>query len=332
MLNLDTRLLQPLVDGAALAAQRPAVRACADALYAGTCAGSTMLGWRDLPLANDRTELARIKKTAAKIRAEADVLIVVGIGGSYLGARAAIEGLCPALPGNRPRPEILFLGHHLDTDYAAELLDHLEGKRWYVNVISKSGTTTEPGIAFRFLLDRLQRTLPPAELKERVIATTSPDRGALLGLAEKFEFEKFVLPEEIGGRFSVLTAVGLLPMAVAGIEIEAMLEGARAMASHCREHRDPESNDALRYAAARHLLYRAGKSIEILGSWNPALLYLGEWWKQLFGESEGKQHKGIFPASVGLTTDLHSMGQYIQEGRRDLFETFLVVAENHHRL
>jgi glucose-6-phosphate isomerase len=328
MIKLDTRLLDPIVTPSAIEEQQTAVREIVHSLFEGTCTGNEWLGWRDLPLEEHLEEHRRIKKIAEEIRLNADLLIVVGIGGSYLGARAAIEGLSAALPANRPKPEILFLGHHLDTDYAAELLDYLAGKRWYVNVISKSGTTTEPGLAFRFLLDQLQRTVPAELIKNRIIATTSPDRGALLATADKFGYRKFVLPESIGGRFSVLTAVGLLPMAVAGIDIDGMLEGARAIARLCRENRDVTVNTVLQYATARHLLYQAGKSTEILGVWNPALLFLAEWWKQLFGESEGKKGKGIFPAATGLTTDLHSLGQYIQEGQRTLFETFLVVDQN----
>ncbi|HOT98739.1 MAG TPA: glucose-6-phosphate isomerase [bacterium] len=328
MVKLNIRLLAPEVDEAALKALQPAVRRVVNQLYSGRCPGSEMLGWRDLPLKDYTGELRQIQKLARKIRKKADLFIVVGIGGSYLGARAAIEGLSPALPGNRSGPEILFLGHHLDADYAAELLRYIKGKRYYVNVISKSGTTTEPGIAFRLLLDQLQRTLPPKKVRERVIATTSPVKGALHAMANKFEFHQFAIPEDIGGRFSVLTPVGLLPMAVAGIDIARMLKGAAAMARHCSENRTIAKNDALKYAAARHLLYQAGKPVEILGVWNPALLYLAEWWKQLFGESEGKDKKGTFPAAVGLTTDLHSLGQYIQDGRRDLLETFLVVDRN----
>jgi len=332
MIKLKMPLLAPEVDAAALKAVQPAVRRVVDQLYKGRCPGSDMLGWRDLPLKEDSAELRQIQKLARKIRQKADLFIVVGIGGSYLGARAAIEGLSPALPGNRSGPEILFLGNHLDADYAAELLRYIKGKKYYVNVISKSGTTTEPGIAFRLLLDHLRRTLPAKKVKERVIATTSPVKGALLAMAEEFGFHKFIIPEDVGGRFSVLTPVGLLPMAVAGIDIGKMLKGAAGMARHCSENRTLAKNDALKYAAARHLLYQAGKPIEILGVWNPALLYLAEWWKQLFGESEGKDKKGIFPASVGLTTDLHSLGQYIQDGRRDLFETFLVIDKNRRKV
>lgn len=332
MIKLNIRLLNPEVDEAAVKAQQRSVRRVVDQLYKGRCAGADMLGWRDLPLRDNREELKKISKIARKIRKKADLLIVVGIGGSYLGARAAIEGLCPALPGNRKGPGILFLGNHLDADYTAELLDYIKDKKYYINVISKSGTTIEPGIAFRLLLDHLRRTLPPKKVKERVIATTSPAKGALLDMANDAGFEKLVIPEDVGGRFSVLTPVGLLPMAVAGINIKAMLKGARSMARHCSENRTIAGNDALKYAVARNLLYQAGKRIEILGVWNPALLYLAEWWKQLFGESEGKDKKGIFPASVGLTTDLHSLGQYIQDGRRELFETFLVVDKNRRKV
>lgn len=332
MIKLNTRLLAPEVDDAALKALQPAVRRAVNQLYSGRCPGRDRLGWRDLPLQENQDELSKIGQLARKIRKKADLFIVIGIGGSYLGARAAIEGLGPALPGNRSRPEILFLGHHLDADYAAELLKYIKGKRIYVNVISKSGETVEPGIAFRLLLDHLRRTLPPKKVRDRVIATTSPEQGALLAMTKASGFHQLVIPEEVGGRFSVLTAVGLLPMAVAGIDIEEMLRGAAAMARHCSENRSIAKNDALKYAAARYLLCQAGKPIEILGVWNPALLYLAEWWKQLFGESEGKEQKGIFPAAVGLTTDLHSLGQYIQEGRRDLFETFLVVDHNRHKV
>lgn len=330
MIKLDTTLLQSVVSPDALAAQQEAVSRIVTSLHQGTCTGHEWLGWRDLPLQDHLEEQHRVEDYAAEIQDQADVLIVVGIGGSYLGSMAAISGLTPFFGGSNKGPEILFFGHHLSADYAAELLRHLEGKRYYINVISKSGTTTEPGIAFRLLLDHLSRQVTPQQRKRRIIATTDAQKGALHDLASAAGYRSFVIPGDVGGRFSVLTPVGLLPMAVAGIDIDQLLAGARSMARHCKSHQDLAENDVLKYAAARHLLYQAGKYVEVLAYWHPALAYVAEWWKQLFGESEGKDGKGIWPASVGLTTDLHSLGQYIQDGRRMIFETFLQVDRNLH--
>lgn len=331
MIKLDTTLLQSVVSSDALAAQQEAVSRVVTSLYQGTCKGNEWLGWRDLPLEDHLEEQHRVEEYGAEIQDQADVLIVVGIGGSYLGSMAAISGLTPFFGGPKKGPEILFFGHHLSADYAAELLQHLEGKRYYINVISKSGTTTEPGIAFRLLLDHLSRQVTPQQRKRRIIATTDASTGALHDLAVAAGYRTFVIPDNIGGRFSVLTPAGLLPIAAAGIDIDHLLSGARSMADHCRRHQNLKENDVLKYAAARHLLYQAGKHVEVLAYWHPALAYVAEWWKQLFGESEGKGGQGIWPAAVGLTTDLHSLGQYIQDGRRMIFETFLQVDRNLHQ-
>ena len=332
MLKLDIQLLDSIVTEKTLASTQEAVCHIFNSLHEGTCTGHEWLGWRDLPFRDDVEELQSINEVAQEIRENADLFIVIGIGGSYLGARAAIEGLTSSFPCRKTQPEVLFIGHHLSVDYAAELLNYLEGKRYYINVISKSGTTTEPGIAFRLLLDHLKKHATPEQCKNQIIATTDANDGALHDMAIAEHYRRFVIPDDVGGRFSVLTPVGLLPLAVSGIKIEEMLDGAREMARQCRENMDVASNPALTYAAARHLLYQSGKYLEILAVWHPTLLYLAEWWKQLFGESEGKDGKGIWPTSVGLTTDLHSLGQYIQDGRRMLFETFLLVDKDRHHL
>lgn len=301
-------------------------------LHNRTGPGADFLGWLDLPFTYDQDEFKRIKSVAAQIQEKADVLLVIGIGGSYLGARAAIE-MCThsfynQLPKTkRKKPEIYFVGHHLSSAYLSDLIDLLEGKEVYINVISKSGTTTEPAIAFRILREYLEKRYGKQEAKKRIVATTDRARGALKQLADEEGYETFVIPDDVGGRYSVLTAVGLLPIAVAGISIDAMMEGA---AKAAEQYRNPNllENPSYQYAAVRQILYRKGKNIELLVNYLPSLQMFAEWWKQLFGESEGKDGKGIFPASVHFTTDLHSMGQYIQEGQRNLFETTLFVRES----
>ena len=296
-------------------------------LLEGTGPGADFLGWRDLPEQYDREEYERIKTAAERIRRDCDVLVVVGIGGSYLGARAVISALKPAfpLPGEKS-PEIIFAGHQISSSYLGDLLAYIKDKRVCLNVISKSGTTTEPAIAFRLLKEALEEKLGRQETARRIYATTDKSRGALKKLAEQEGYESFVVPDDVGGRYSVLTAVGLLPIAAAGIDIDALMEGARAMRRQLLDN--PGQNIACEYAALRNGLLRQGKTVEILANYEPGLHYLGEWWKQLYGESEGKDGKGIFPAAVDLTTDLHSMGQYIQDGSRILMESVIGVEQS----
>lgn len=287
--------------------------------------GSDFLGWVDLPVDVDAEELARITQAAERIRSHSHALVVIGIGGSYLGARAAIEALSHPFHNQLPHAtQIYYAGHNISSTYLARLLEVLEDKDVSVNVISKSGTTTEPAIAFRVFRRFLERKYGKAGARQRIFVTTDQTKGALKKLADEEGYETFVIPDDVGGRYSVLTAVGLLPMAVAGIHIDRMMQGA-AEAWHRYSNPDLLSNECYQYAAVRNALYRKGKTVELLVNYEPALHYVAEWWKQLFGESEGKDQKGLFPASVDYTTDLHSMGQYVQEGRRDLFETVLHV-------
>ena len=290
-------------------------------LQEGRGPGSDFLGWVHLPENYDKEEYARIKAAAAKIRSDSQALVVIGIGGSYLGARAVIELL--ASPNynlcKKDGPEIYFVGNGLSTDAMLEVMEQLKGKDWSINVISKSGTTTEPAVAFRIFKALLEEKYGKNGAKGRIYATTDAHKGALKGLADAEGYEEFVVPDNVGGRYSVLTAVGLLPIAAAGIDIDALMAGAHeAMTVMAKPGMD---NPAWQYAAARHALYQSGKKIEILAGYEPAFRFFGEWWKQLFGESEGKQGKGLFPASVEFTADLHSMGQYIQQGERLMVET-----------
>lgn len=299
-------------------------------------AGSDFLGWVDLPTEYDQEEFARIKAAAAKIQSDSDVLVVVGIGGSYLGARAAIEMLQHSFfnvlsKEERNAPQVFFAGHNISSTYLNELLQVLEGKDVSVNVISKSGTTTEPAIAFRVLKQFMEEKYGQEGARARIYATTDRARGALKTLADAEGYETFVIPDDVGGRFSVLTPVGLLPIAAAGIDIDALMEGVRD-AQQAYSSPNLADNEAYQYAVVRNALYGKGKSIELLVNYEPALHYVSEWWKQLFGESEGKDNKGIFPAAVDFSTDLHSMGQYIQEGRRDLFETVIRVNQVRHAM
>lgn len=301
-------------------------------LTAKTGAGNDFLGWIDLPVNYDKEEFGRIQKAAEKIQSDSEVLVVIGIGGSYLGARAAIEFLRHGFYNNLPKeqrktPEIYYCGNSISSSYLAGLLDVIGERDFSVNVISKSGTTTEPAIAFRIFKEKLEQKYGKEGAAKRIYATTDKAKGALKSLATEEGYETFVVPDDIGGRFSVLTAVGLLPIAVSGADIEKLMEGAREGRTLAME--SPfEENDALKYAAVRNILLRKGKTIEILANYEPSLHYISEWWKQLYGESEGKNQKGIFPASVDLTTDLHSMGQFIQDGNRILFETVLNVEKS----
>ena len=289
-------------------------------IHEKTGKGNDFLGWLELPLNYDKEEYARIKASALKIKQQSQVLVVIGIGGSYLGAKAALEMLRkPFL--SKDDLEVIFLGHHISAAYTDSLINYLKDKSFSINVISKSGTTTEPAIAFRILKRVLEEKYGEVEAKERIYATTDKSKGALRQLANEKGYETFVIPDDVGGRFSVLTAVGLLPIAAAGIDIDEMMEGA-AKAYH---DFNTESNVAYDYAKLRYRLYESGKKIEMLVNYEPSLVYMSEWWKQLFGESEGKDHKGLFVASAAFSTDLHSLGQYIQDGKRDLFETVIKV-------
>ena len=300
-----------------------------DVLTNGTGAGNDFLGWIDLPVNYDKDEFARIKAAAEKIKNDSDVLLVIGIGGSYLGARAAIEFLRHGFYNSvskevRKTPEIYYVGNNISSSYIKELMDVIEGKDFSINIISKSGTTTEPAIAFRVFKKILEEKYGEEEAAKRIYATTDKAKGALKNLSNEKGYESFVVPDDVGGRFSVLTAVGLLPIAVSGADIDKLMEGA-ASGRELALGNEFEENDALQYAAIRNILLRKGKGVEITCNYEPSLHYVGEWWKQLYGESEGKDQKGIFPAAVDLTTDLHSMGQYIQDGARMMFETVLNV-------
>lgn len=298
-----------------------------DVLVSKTGAGNDFLGWIDLPVQYDKEEFERIKKSALKIQGDSDVLLVIGIGGSYLGARAAIEFLRHSFynvidKAIRKTPEIYFVGNSISSTYMKHLMDVIGDRDFSINIISKSGTTTEPAIAFRVFKKMLEDKYGKEKAAGRIYATTDKERGALKNLANEEGYETFVVPDDVGGRFSVLTAVGLLPIAVSGADIDALMAGASAARKAAIE-KPFEENDALLYAAVRNVLYRKGKAIEILANYEPNVHFVSEWWKQLYGESEGKNKSGIFPASVDLTTDLHSMGQYIQDGVRILFETVI---------
>ena len=284
---------------------------------------SEFLGWLKLPTEYDKKEFERIKKCAQKIRKDSDILLVIGIGGSYLGARAVIEALHSSFSQMKDdKPHIIFVGNNLSPDYINDVIEVLEGKDFSINVISKSGTTTEPAIAFRIFREILEGKYGIKEARKRIYVTTDKKKGALKQLSEAEGYESFVIPDDVGGRFSVLTAVGLLPIAASGLNIDKLMEGAR-FAEDKYSDSSLEYNQCYQYAVARNLLYEKDKSVEMLVSYNPRMHYFIEWWKQLFGESEGKDGKGLFPAGAEFTTDLHSLGQYIQEGRKILFETVI---------
>lgn len=305
------------------------VNTAKETLVNKTGAGNDFLGWIDLPVDYDKEEFARIKKAAEKIQNDSDILLVIGIGGSYLGARAAVEFLRHSFYNNqckeeRKTPEIYYVGNNISGTYIQHLADIVKGKDFSINMISKSGTTTEPAIAFRVFKKMLIEKYGKEEAAKRIYATTDKEKGSLKNLADAEGYETFVVPDDVGGRFSVLTAVGLLPIAVSGADIDKLMEGA-ASGRELALNKEFAENDALKYAAIRNILHRKGKSVEILANYEPSVHYVSEWWKQLYGESEGKDQKGIFPASVDLTTDLHSMGQFIQDGSRIMFETVINV-------
>lgn len=304
---------------------QPYINTAHDLLHGKLGPGNEFLGWMDLPVSYDKEEFKRIKEAAKKIISNSQVLIVIGIGGSYLGARACIEALSHTFynelsEDKRKTPEIYYLGNNISSQYLLDLIDVIEGKDISVNVISKSGTTTEPAIAFRIIKEMMEEKYGKEEARKRIYATTDEKKGALKTLAEKEGYETFIIPDDVGGRYSIFTAVGLLPIAVAGINIDLILQGARS-AMEEYSIKKLEKNPSYQYAAIRNILYSRGKDIEILVNYEPGLQYLAEWWKQLYGESEGKDGKGIYPSSANFTTDLHSMGQLIQDGRRNIFET-----------
>ena len=305
------------------------VVAAHETLHSKSGAGSDFLGWVDLPSNYDKEEFNRVKAAASKIQKNSDILIVIGIGGSYLGARAVIEAARGNFfndlnKENRKTPQVYFVGNNISSTYISQLLSIIEGKDFSINVISKSGTTTEPAIAFRIFKEVIENRYGKEEAKDRIYITTDRARGALKKLADIEGYETFVIPDDVGGRFSVLTPVGLLPIAVAGIDIEELMSGAE-VGRIAYGNEDLSENISYKYAAVRHLLYERGKTTEILVNYEPALQYFGEWYKQLFGESHGKDGKGIFPSAVNFSTDLHSMGQYIQDGMRNIFETVINV-------
>ncbi len=331
MIRFDTQFVQQTVKDEEWQKLQPFVKDAHQRLHAGDVPGSDYLGWLHLPSQTLATGINDITEVASEIQSEADALVVIGIGGSYLGARAAFEWAKPAYYNQRSRasrggPELYFAGNHISANALSDLLSALEGKKVYLNVISKSGTTTEPAVAFRVLREYLQKSAGKDALKRQIVVTTDANRGALLTLAKDEGYRRFVIPDDVGGRYSVLTPVGLLPLAAVGIDIEQLLRGA-AEAEQYLQTSDLTDNPAYRYAALRNVLYRRGKTTEILAAYEPALTLFAEWWKQLFGESEGKEQKGVYPASVIYTTDLHSMGQFIQEGMRNLFETVVRIGQ-----
>lgn len=323
-IELDYSKVLPFVDTDEINGQREAGRAALEALREGTCKGNDFLGWMDLPAEIEEEELAAVEECAGRLRERAEVVVVVGIGGSYLGAKAVVEAMSDSFEAFSG-PRVIFAGNNVSEDYMYELLRYLKGKVFGICVISKSGTTTEPAVAFRLLREQLEAQAGKEEARKLIVAITDKAKGALRVSAEREGYATFVIPDNVGGRYSVLTPVGLLPVALAGFDIRSLVAGAADM-------RACPGDLSLDYAAVRNALYRKGFTTEMTVNYNPKLHYVAEWWKQLFGESEGKENKGIFPASVDFTTDLHSMGQYIQQGRRDLFETVISVERPRYEL
>ena len=325
--TFDYSIAKQFFSNEELSYMKTTAEAAKQVLLEKTGAGNDFLGWIDLPVNYDKEEFDRIIASAKRIQSDSEVLLVIGIGGSYLGARAAIEFLRHSFYNSvskevRKTPEIYYVGNNISSTYLTHLIEVIGDRDFSVNIISKSGTTTEPAIAFRIFKKLLIQKYGKTEAARRIYATTDQVRGALKNLATEEGYESFIVPDDVGGRFSVLTAVGLLPIAVSGADIRQLMDGAASMRERCL-NKEFEENDSLLYASIRNILLRKGKSIEILANYEPALHYVGEWWKQLYGESEGKDKKGIFPASVDLTTDLHSMGQFIQDGQRTIFETVM---------
>lgn len=328
-LTLDYTYLKPVLQDGEIDALAPEILAAQRTLAGRSGPGNDFLGWLVPDALNTEQDLARIEACAARLQQQSDAVLVVGIGGSYLGARAAVEFMVSPLYNSLPKqtPDLWFVGNDLSASHVSEVLRCCEQKRISVIVISKSGTTTEPAVAFRLLKAELERRYGKKEAAQRIVAVTDRARGALLGLAKNEGCETFVIPDDVGGRYSVLTPVGLLPIAVAGVSIRALLQGAAAAAKACAST-DFAANDCLRYVAVRHALLRKGRAVELFCGWDPCFAMTAEWLKQLFGESEGKQHKGLFPGSCGFTTDLHSLGQFIQDGSKILFETVVSVAQD----
>ena len=333
-LSLDCENLRSFITEQEINSLQEQVNLCHDRLEEGTGKGSEYLGWLHLPSSFSDSVAAEIVSTANSIRDSCEAFIVVGIGGSYLGARAGISYLSSSFSnqfGREGGPEIYFSGQNISSDYQANLFDLISDRDVCLNVISKSGTTTEPAIAFRLLKEIMEQKYGPEGARDRIVVTTDSSQGALKSLADDLGYMTFVIPNDVGGRYSVLTPVGLFPMAVAGVNIQELMEGAR-QGENSYSMPALDKNDAYRYAAIRHVLYQKGKTTEILATFQPAFRYLAEWWKQLAGESEGKDLKGIFPATVEFTSDLHSMGQWIQEGNRNIFETFLTLESSRRQL
>ncbi len=330
-IQIDLRNCSPFIQQKEFNAYKALIEEKVQLLNNKTGKGSDFLGWLDLPKITLQKEIDDIKKTASDLQKKSDVIIVIGIGGSYLGAKAVIESLSGHFKKSNNTPEIIFAGHNLSEDYHYELIKYLKEKTFSVIVISKSGTTTEPAIAFRLLRKELEEKAGKEETQKRIVAITDAEKGALRTLANQESYKTFTIADDVGGRYSVLTPVGLLPIACAGFNIEELISGAKKMLE-ISSLETFDKNPVYQYAAIRHLLYKKEKYIEILANYDLRLNYIAEWWKQLFGESEGKEHKGIFPASVSFTTDLHSMGQYIQEGLRNIFETVLSIDETNYQL
>ena len=330
--TFDYSKVAPFVSGHEVVSMKKLAQDAKKVLVEKTGDGNDFLGWIDLPVDYDKEEFARIKKASEKIRNDSEVLLVIGIGGSYLGARAAIEFLGHSFynvvdKSIRKGPEIYFLGNSISSTYLKHLMDVVGDRDFSINIISKSGTTTEPAIAFRIFKEKMEAKYGKEEAAKRIYATTDKSKGALKKLSDEEGYQTFVVPDDVGGRFSVLTAVGLLPIAASGADIDKLMEGAASGRKAALEL-PFEENDAMKYAALRNIFLRKGKSVEILANYEPAVHYVSEWWKQLFGESEGKDQRGIFPASVDLTTDLHSMGQFIQDGSRIMFETVIEIEKS----
>jgi len=332
-LKLEDRYLAGFVEKHEYCGIAPLVKAAHESIADKTGLGNDFLGWVDLPVQYDRDEFARIKAAAKRIQANSDIFIVIGIGGSYLSARAAIDFIKSDYYNDlsKETPNIYFSGNSISSSSLQELVSICEGKDVSINMISKSGTTTEPAIAFRVFRELLEKKYGKEGAKERIFCTTDKAKGTLKNLADEEGYETFVVPDDVGGRFSVLTAVGLLPIAVAGADIDKLMQGA-AEAKEKYQNPDIAENDCYKYAAIRNILYNKGKSTEVMVSYEPCYAMMNEWWKQLYGESEGKDQKGLFPASVIFSTDLHSMGQYLQDGRRDLFETVINIKKPRHKL
>ena len=330
-IQVEVKNVLATVSEAEIKALDAEVAAATSKLYDGNGEGNDFLGWLRLPSETSDSLIEEISSTAAQLRSLCDYVVCIGIGGSYLGAKAVIEALSDSFATLKQHngPKVLFAGQNIGEDYLYELQSLLSDKKFGIIVISKSGTTTEPAIAFRLLKEQLEKQVGKAEASKRIVAITDANRGALRKLATEEGYKTFVIADNVGGRFSVLTPVGLLPIAVAGFDIKALIDGARTMEAASL---NGENNCVAAYAATRNALYRAGKKIEILVNYNPKLHFLGEWWKQLYGESEGKDHKGIFPAAVDNSTDLHSMGQWIQDGERTIFETVISVGEQQHKV